>query len=324
LFFIVLRSGGFDVRQRSCVLSTALAAVVLVLLASGASAQGRISGVVNDENGKAIKAATVTAANPDTNQQFTATTDEKGRFSMLGLRPGLWRFTAQAPGYFADGGTAPVRAGGNPNAPISFSLKKTSLLAGALGGVAAKDLQADLAAADALFNQRKWDESIAAYKAVIEKTPSLSVINLQIAAAYLNKRDYDAAIAAYNDLLKIDSQNEKATVGIAKVELEKGDVKAAEESLAKAATSSAAGRETFYALGDTKFDQNEIDDAIKWYQKAADADPYWGKVWYKLGLCAQKKGDRAGAAQFMNKVLAVDPVSPEAAMAKAALDQLSR
>ena len=311
-------------RPRSWCLSVALAAVFLALHVRGASAQGRISGVVDDENGKPIKAATVVAENPDTNQQFTATTDEKGRFSMIGLRPGLWRFMAQAPGYFADGGTATVRAGGSPNAPISFSLKKTSQLAGALGGVAAKDLQADLAGADALFNQRKWDESIAAYKAIVEKTPSLSVINLQIAAAYVNKKDYDQAIAAYNNLLKNDPENESATVGIAKVELERGDAKTAEESLMKAATSGAAGRDTFCALGDIKFDQNQFDDAIGWYQKAADADPYWGKAWYKLGLSAQKKGDRAGAAQFMNKVLAVDPVSPEAAMAKATLDQLNR
>jgi hypothetical protein len=47
-------------------------------------------------------------------------------------------------------------------------------------------------------------------------------------------------------------------------------------------------------------------------------------VWYKLGLCAQKKGDPSGSAGFMNKVLAVDPVSPEAAMARAALDQLKK
>jgi tetratricopeptide (TPR) repeat protein len=309
---------------RSYLLHAVVGLALVVLHVSGASAQGRISGVVNDETGKAIKAATVIADNADVNLQMTATTDDKGRFSMLGLRAGTWRFTAQAPGYFADQGTANVRSTGQGNAPISFSLKKTSLLGGALGGVAAKDLQAELAAADGLFNQRKWDESITAYKAIMERTPSLSVINLQIAAAYTNKKDYDLALEAYNDLLKVDPENEKAIVGIARTQVAKGDIAAAEESLTKAASGAGAGRDLFYALGDIKFQKNQIDEAMAWYQKAAGADPSWGKAWYKLGLCAQKKGDNAGAAGFLNKVLAVDPVSPEAAMAKATLDQLNR
>ena len=74
----------------------------------------------------------------------------------------------------------------------------------ALGSAAAKDLQADLAGADALFNAQKYDEAIAAYRQIMAKAPALSVINLQIAAAYRNKKEYDNAIAAYNDLLKAD------------------------------------------------------------------------------------------------------------------------
>jgi tetratricopeptide (TPR) repeat protein len=304
-------------------LSVALAAAALLIHAAGAFAQGRVSGVVNDETGKPIKAATVTAEFENANLQYTATTDDKGRFSLIGLRGGRWRFVASAPGYFGDEGTAAIRSGGT-NPPIAFSLKKTSQLAGALGGVTAKDLQEDLAAADSLFNQQKWDESIAAYKAIIQKTPTLSVINLQIAAAQSNKKDYDAALATYDELLKADPANEKATVGAARTLLAKGDAAAAEDALTKAAATPEAGRETFDALGDLKFEKGQIDEAQSWYQKAADSDPSWGKAWYKLGLCAQKKGDNAGVNNFMNKVLAVDPVSPEAAMAKATLDQLSR
>ena len=62
---------------------------------------------------------------------------------------------------------------------------------GRSAGIAAKDLQAELAAADALFNQQKWDEAVAAYRAIMKKAPTLTVINLQIAAAYRNKKDFD-------------------------------------------------------------------------------------------------------------------------------------
>ena len=75
-----------------------------------------------------------------------------------------------------------------------------------------------------LYNAQKYDESIAAYRAIMAKAPALSVINLQIAAAYRNKKEYDNAIAAYNDLLKVDPNNDKAIVGIGMTNLEKGDL----------------------------------------------------------------------------------------------------
>ena len=131
----------------------------------------------------------------------------------------------------------------------------------ALGGAAAKDLQADLAAADQLYNAQKYDEAIAAYRAIMTKAPALSVINLQIAAAYRNKKEYDNAIAAYNDLLKADPNNDKAIVGIGMTNLEKGDLKAAEETLTKAAEGPKPTREVFYNLGEVKFAKGQTDEA---------------------------------------------------------------
>jgi predicted TPR repeat methyltransferase len=303
----------------------ALSACFVLALAGGARAQtGRVGGLVKDENGNPIKGATVTADNENIGQSFTASTDDKGRFTMIGLRAGLWRFIAQAPGFSPDGGTAPIRMG-NPNPPLTFSLKKTgNANFGALGGIAAKDLQAELTAADALFNQHKYDESIAAYRSIAGRAPALSVVNLQIAAAYRNKKDYDAAIAAYNDLLKIDPVNQKARVGISETEIERGNAQAAERALQVAAETAGAGREVYYTLAELKRTKGETDEAARWYEKAAAADPSWGKPLYKLALNAMSKGDAAAARRFFDRVVAVDPLSPEAAEAKTALASLNK
>ena len=158
---------------------------------------------------------------------FTATTDERGRFSMIGLRPGQWKFVAQAPGHSATVFEMPVRSAGASNPPITFTLRKAGIIMGPLGNVPARDLQADLNAADALYDQQKWDEAIAAYRAIGAKAPALSVVNLQVGAAYRAKKDYPSAIAAYNELLKVDPGNEKAKIAIAKTQIEMGDTKAA-------------------------------------------------------------------------------------------------
>ncbi len=193
-----------------------------------------------------------------------------------------------------------------------------------MAGIGAKELQNDLSAADALFNQQKWDEAIAAYRAIVGKTPALSVVNLQIGAAYRNKKDYDNAVAAYTALLAVDPQSEKAAVGISQTNLERGDMQAAEDTLVKAASTPTPGREIFYNLGEIKTLKHESDEASKWYEKASVTDPSWGKPIYKLGLLAKERGDRQRAATLMAQVIAVDPVSPEAALAKVALDELNR
>jgi tetratricopeptide (TPR) repeat protein len=301
---------------------------MLAALSGVAAAQtGRVGGLVKDEAGQPIKGATITAENPAASpSSFTATTDDKGRFSIIGLRGGTWTFTAQAPSYAPETGKMPVSTIGTPNPPLSFTLKKGGGAAGATGagGIAAKDIQADLALADADYNGGKYDDAITKYRAIMVKAPALSVINLQIAAAYRNKKDYDSALAAYNDLLKTDPNNEKAKVGIGMTNLEKGDLKAAEETLMKAAEMASASREVFYNLGEVKFAKGESDEAAKWYQRASDSDKAWGKPIFKLGLVALNKGDKDLTIKMMEKVIEVDPTSPEAAQAKGLIEQLKK
>jgi tetratricopeptide (TPR) repeat protein len=315
------------VRDRLHLSRTVLIAMFVAATASGAAAQtARVGGTVKDDAGQPIKGATVTAENPATSSSLTATTDDKGRFSIIGLRAGGWTFTAQAPGFASDSGRMNVQTIGAPNPPITFTLKKSGASgpAGALGVMTAKDLQDGLAAADGLYNTQKWDDAIAAYRSVMTKAPSLSVINLQIAAAYRNKKDYDGAIAAYNDLLKTDPSNDKARIGIGMTNLEKGDLKAAEETLTLATGAARPTREVFYNLGEVKFAKGEPDEAAKWYQKAVDTDPTWGRPVFKLALVALNKGDKDGTIRLMQRVIAVDPTSAEAAQAKTVIEQLEK
>jgi predicted TPR repeat methyltransferase len=311
-------------RGGSAFVRAAFAAGLVVGLAGSAVAQGgRVAGIVRDDKGEPIKGATVTAENANIGSSFTASTDDRGRFSIIGLRSGQWRFIAQAPGYAPEGGEMPVRSG-SPNPPLTFALHRSGPAAsGALGGISAKDLQADLASADGLFAKERWDEAIAAYRSIVARSPALSVVNLQIAAAHRNKKEYDAAISAYNDLLRVDPANDNAKIGISRTLSERGDPAGAEEALVKAAESG-AGRDLYYALGEIAESNGKRDDAARWYEKASAADPFWGKPLYKLGLLARERGDAERAVEYLGRVVSVDPISSEAALAKASLEQLKK
>src|SRR5436190_17704451 len=117
-----------------------VAACLAALAGSGFAQTGRVGGIVKDEASQPIKGATVTAENPGTSpSSFTATTDDKGRFSIIGLKSGQWTFTAQAPGFGPEAGKLNVTTIGSPNPPLAFTLKKGGGPAptGALGRMAA-------------------------------------------------------------------------------------------------------------------------------------------------------------------------------------------
>jgi len=303
-----------------------LVAVLLTALAGNAAAQaGRVTGVVKDDHGDPVKGATIIAENPDASPtSFTASTDDKGRFGIIGLRSGVWQLRASAPGYSSDGGELNVRTMPTVTAPVTLTLQKLIIPPSALGSTAPRDLQAALASADALYNNQRWDEAIVAYTAILERSPSLSVINLQIAAAYRNQKAYDNAITAYNQLLKVDPDNGKAKVGIAMTNLEKGDLDMAERTLETAAQTQGATREVLYDLGEVKLARSRSDDAVKAYERAAQIDPTWGKPPFALGRMALTKGDTAAARKYFQTVIDIDPISPEGAQATTMLRQLDQ
>ena len=303
-------------------------AVVLVTASavSAAAQTGRIGGTIKDQNNQPLKGATVTAENPNASpSSFTATTDDKGRYSIIGLRTGTWKITASAPGFSPSSGSVPVRTMGAPMPPVDFVLAPGATgPAGALAGVNTKELQGELQKAMELANAGQHDAAIAAYEAILAKTPALTMINAQIAQVQRLKKDYDGAIASYQKVIAADPANDRAKIEIGMTYLEKGDFANAEKSLLEVASSTSANREVFYNLGEVKFAKGETDEAVKYYQRAVDIDGNWGKPLFKIGLARLQKADTAGAIEIMQKVITVDPSSAEAAQAKALIEQLKK
>src|SRR3954451_13634572 len=113
-------------RQRLHPSGIVLAVLFVVALAGAAAAQtGRVGGVVKDEAGTPIKGATITAENPAASpSSFTATTDDKGRFSIIGLKSGQWSFSAQASGYGPESVKLSVSTIRAQTPPLRFTMKK--------------------------------------------------------------------------------------------------------------------------------------------------------------------------------------------------------
>jgi predicted Zn-dependent protease len=310
------------------------AALITIGLAAPAPAQtGRVGGVVKSTEGKPIKGATVKAQNPNASpSEFTATTDDKGRWSIIGLRSGPWKFTAEAPGFQAQGGTANVRTIGAPNPPLEFTLAP-GVPAGPAG--LSKEIQAELKTADDLRTAGQLDQAIAAYQGIKAKNPSLTMINMVIGSAYRQKAAKESdkaarqaslqqALAAYEEMLKADPNSERAKIEIGMTHMQGGDLEAAEKVLQPLSESTAASREVFYNLGEIKFSKGDNAAAEAMFKRASDMDPAWQQPKLKLGLIAYSKGDRENAIKIFEAVVAADPNAPEAAQANAFLKELKK
>ena len=308
-----------------------LASIVMLLVGVGASAAlaqggGRITGQVVDEDGNPIPGVAIRAENPTAQQVLEATSDDNGRFSIVGFSTGQWTFAASADGYQPISAESRVSVG--RNSPMNIVLDKVlHPLVVALGeetfeGIDPNMLGQEIEAADAAYNAQNWEAAIAGYSGVLEQVPQLSGLHLYLGNAQRASGDYEAALASYERLQAEDPFHETVDTEIARTKMAMGDFDAASEELAVAATGLNASREDLYNLGELEFAKGEIDAAAQWYEKAATVDPGWGKPPFKLALVALNKGDMETAKQYFEKVLEVDPDSEEGAQAKATLDAL--
>jgi tetratricopeptide (TPR) repeat protein len=217
---------------------TLLFAVLTVALAVTASGQtaGRITGTIKDADGKPIKGATVRATNQAVNARITSTTDDKGRFAMIGVRSGRWVIVAEAPNFIALQGTSDVSSSVTP--VLALTLQRDP---GPMPGALSKAITDELTAAEALRTAGRYDEALTAYQAIQSKNARLTTVGLMIATLYREKaaQEKDAtarqallgrAITAYNDFLKSDDTNLRARVELGVTHMAAGNAEAAARS----------------------------------------------------------------------------------------------
>jgi tetratricopeptide (TPR) repeat protein len=192
--------------------SLALVAVLMSPVAARAQSVGRASGTVRDLDGEPIKGATVTADNAEAAPRtLTAVTDDKGRFGILGLRRGIWKFTVQAPGYDEVSAPASIQTL-RPNPPMTFTLARTpeSDKPMALGRTDLASLQSKLDVAASFAKRGLYDEAIAAYEGVLQAAPALSSVQLQLGWIYEQKKETAKAIAAYERAIEASPESVEA------------------------------------------------------------------------------------------------------------------
>lgn len=304
------------VARAGCALLLALAASAFPALAQS----GRVRGTVADEHGRPIRGATVVARNPDaTPSAYETTTDDRGRFTIIGLESGRWSFTVSAPGYRPSTGDGRIgTVGANPH--FDFRLERGGQPASAPAPAPAAT--GGIAAADRLLADGHLEEAIAAYEGLRARAPASAAIALRLGQAHRYRRDFDRALTVLRAIPAADPLAGAAAREIGITLFEQGALAEADEALTRAATAPGAGRDEFYVLGEVKLARGRTGDAVGWFDRAAAADPAWPRPLLKLGLVAANAGQRETAANYLRQVVRLAPDSIEARQARTILEQL--
>ena len=173
-----------------------------ILLAQEGRGTGRLVGFVMDTDKNPVEGVKLTLEYLKYSNRLTTTSDEKGKWIFQGIGPGDVRVTAEKDG-FAKGGIGLYVSGANRNPKQHITLKR-------LSEVPKSELKEDdknaaarssFKKADALFNERKFEDALALYRDFQKMQPELYKIGINIANCYLEMTQYDQAVEEYQKVL---------------------------------------------------------------------------------------------------------------------------
>jgi len=251
-----------------------LALVFLVFTASVALAQlAMVSGLVRDEDGRAVVGATVVARNPDAAPDtMTARTDRQGRFAFVGLRGGVWTFLCGARGFEVT--QARFRVSGLKLTVLpELRLERTPPPPpGALDGLDATAVLDALEAADADLDAGRADAAEANYRALLTRAPALTSLHARIAEACRVQGDLACAAREYATAIASDVASETDRVQLGRVLLEQGNLQAARSVLGEAVERPAVTPDAWCALGAVELAGGQPAAAEAAFAKAASLE----------------------------------------------------
>lgn len=300
-------------------------------LAQEGRGNGRITGVVLDENNNPLQGVEILLESTTYNFKLETKSDKSGKWGFLGFSRGPFKFTFAKESYLTVNATL-MLSGVNKNPDQRIIMKKGEPIP--KGKIKASEtVKADFKKANTLFAEKKYAEAAPYFEAIIEKNPKFYKMHINLANCMMELKEYTRAIEEYNKFLEglkgenPDLKGNKkasevyANIGSAYMSQDKFDeaVENYKKSIEITPPTDAA---VAYNLAEIFFSANNVDEAIKYYKLAAKLRPDFAGYYKKLGYAYLNKGDISSAKTYFLKFIEMDPDDPETPTIKEMLNAL--
>jgi tetratricopeptide (TPR) repeat protein len=264
--------------------------------------QGRVNGVVTDEQGNPLEGVTIKLYLEKVQSGFETETDKEGEWKAWWIRGGTWKIDFEKPGYMPHKLDAVVNEW-KKNPPIRVTMKKVE------GAVLTEELVKALNEGNELFDQMKYQEAMSSYQKILQEFPDAYIINKNIGNCYFQLEQYEKAEEHYKKVLEKDPDDQEIMMLIGNTYTNRGENGKASEWYQKIDFEKISDPTVLYNIGSNFYSNQKYEDALKYYKRAVEIKPDFLDALYQLGLVHLTLSNYQDSIQVFEKYLEKDPDS---------------
>jgi tetratricopeptide (TPR) repeat protein len=304
------------------VLAFAMIVMALPVDAQTWRGRGRLQGKVSLPDGSPAVGATVTLTLGDSGEgPDPITTDDKGRFGMIGLFGGTWNVQIELEGYLIENGTVQVSGvQGMQAKPLNITLAPIPEQA------QGPDILGMVEEGNALLQSQQFAEARAKYQeALAELEPkNHPPILMGVARTYFQEENTREALATMDQILEIEPGNVDALKLAIQMASLSGMDDEAEAYMARLPEGETVKLDPGVALnkGIEAYNTGDLETAMGHFSSVVEDNPDLADGYYYRGLIYLQQGDSAAALADFQRFLELDPEHAEAATAREFLSYL--
>ncbi len=287
--------------KRIAVLSLVLMALAgqTFVFGQGYRGQGRVKGIVTDQDGNPIEGVTVKLYCERGASGFEVKTDADGEWRAMYIRGGPWDIDFEKAGYM------PKKIGVNlrefdKNPDIEIQLQKIE------GLVVTDDLKEELEKGNDLFDQGKYDEAILAYQTIVEKFPEAYILYRNIGNCYFQMEKYDLAEEYYLKVLEKEPNDTESILGVGNTYANRAQNEKALDWYSKIEFEKISDPMVLYNIGSNFYTQGQHQEALRYFKKAVELKSDFVDAIYQLGLVNLTLGNNQDAIDAFEEYLKYD------------------
>jgi len=279
--------------------------------------QGRLTGIVTDQDGKPIEGVRVKLFSVKAAQGLEVMTDAKGEWKAMYIRGGAWNIDFDKAGYAPKKISTSIQESFQ-NPPVQTKLQKIE------GLIITEELKAALSEGNKLSEEKKYEEAIAVYDKLLSQNPDAYIIAKNIGNCYFELQKYDKAEEYYRKVLEKDPTNAEIMLLIGNCYTNRGEKDKAMEWYGKIEFEKIIDPTVLFNIGSSFYSQSKYEEALKYYKRAVEIQKDFLDAIYQLGLTYLAMGNNAEAIATFESYLKYDADSPKANQVKNFLDFLKK